>query len=109
MPDTVVRSLAEPFGNLADLVGAHARERPRHAAIVQGERSIDYGALDDAVDRIAAWLQRDGVAPREAVAICAGASIEYIAVFLACLRAGAAAALVSPALDPATIARMIAD
>jgi acyl-CoA synthetase (AMP-forming)/AMP-acid ligase II len=58
---------------------------------------------------MAAALQRDGVAPREAVAICAGASIEYLVVFLACLRMGAAAALVSPALPPAGIARMIGD
>jgi len=102
-------SLADPFGNLADLVARHAREQPRHAAIVHGGRSIDYGELDDAIDRIAAQLQRDGVLPREAAAICAGTSIEHVAVFLACLRAGAAAALVSPMLPAATIARMIAD
>src|SRR5438132_9221765 len=101
--------LAAAFGSFADLLRENARAAPARPAIVQGERAIDYAALDDAVDRVAAALQRDGIAPREAVVICAGTSIEYLVVFLACLRIGAAAALVSPALAPAAIARMIAD
>jgi long-chain acyl-CoA synthetase len=101
--------LEAPFGDFMALVRENARERPRHAAIVLGDRSIDYAALDEAVDRIAAELQRSGVRPRDAVAIVAATSIEYLVAFLACLRIGAAAALVSPYLPPATIARMVHD
>ena len=59
--------LAAPFGSLADLIGDHARARPAHAALVQGERLLDYAGLDAAMDRVAAALQREGTEPREAV------------------------------------------
>src|SRR5262249_11295323 len=101
--------LAEPFGNFAALIAEHARADPGHAAIVHGDRAIDYAALDAAMDRVAVSLQRGGIEPREPVAICAGTSIEYLVVFLGCLRAGVAAALVSPSLSPAAIERMVAD
>ena len=101
--------LAPPFGDFMALVRENALERPRHAAIVLGDRSLDYAQLDAAVDRVAAELQRAGVRPRDAVAIVAATSIEYLVAFLACLRIGAAAALVSPYLPAATIARMVHD
>ena len=101
--------LAAAFGNLADIVREIAREQPEHRALVQGERVLDYAAFDAAVDRVGAALQQRGVASRDAVAICAGTSIEYLVVFLACLRIGAAAALISPYAGAATIARMVAD
>ena len=101
--------IEEPFGNFAEVVRSHARADPHHAAIVHGDRMIDYATLDQAMDRVAISLQRDGIEPREAVAICAGTSIEYLVVFLGCLRAGVAAALVSPSLTPAAIERMVAD
>ena len=101
--------LAADFGNLADIVREIAREQPAHPALVQGEQMLDYASFDAAVDRVGAALQQQGVAPRDAVAICAGTSIEYLVVFLACLRIGAAAALISPYAGAATIARMVAD
>ncbi|HET7400604.1 MAG TPA: class I adenylate-forming enzyme family protein [Usitatibacter sp.] len=101
--------LAADFGNLADIVREIAREQPGHSALVQGERVLDYASFDAAVDRVGAALQQRGVAPRDAVAICAGTSIEYLVAFLACLRIGAAAALISPYAGAATIARMVAD
>ena len=101
--------LAEPFGDFGALLREHARAHPEHAAIILGDRALDYRSLDAAADRIAAGLQHAGVQPCDAVAICAATSIEYLVAFVACLRIGAAAALVSPYLPPATIARMIAD
>src|SRR5258708_38263748 len=101
--------LAAPFGSLADLIGDHARARPAHVALAHGERSLDYAGLDAAMDRVAAALQREGIEPREAVTIIATSSIEYLVVFLGCLRAGVAAAVIQPPLQPAAIARMAAD
>jgi acyl-CoA synthetase (AMP-forming)/AMP-acid ligase II len=49
------------------------------------------------MDRIAAALQRDGVAPQQRIAICASASVEYAAVFLGALRAGVVVAPLAPA------------
>jgi len=101
--------LAAGFGDFTDLVRENARRRPQRAALVLGDRVIDYRSLDARVDRVGAALQHGGVKPRDAVAICAGTSIEYLVAFLACLRVGAAAALVSPYVPIATIARMIED
>lgn len=102
-------ALAASFGDYAELVRGHAARRPAHPAIVHGERRISYGELDAAMDRIAATLQARGIASRQAVAICAATSIEYVMVFLGTLRAGMAPAPLSPALKPDDIAAMAID
>jgi acyl-CoA synthetase (AMP-forming)/AMP-acid ligase II len=76
------------FATLSTLIGAHAAERPNAPAIQEGSRTMTYGELDARVDRVAASFQRDGSRPREAIAICAGTSIDYLATFLGALRAG---------------------
>ena len=99
-----------PFRAIADLVREHARAAPDHPALREGERELSYGALDALMDRVAAALQRDGAhAGRDQVAICAGASIEYAAVFLGALRAGVAVAPLAPGSTPAQLAAMIDD
>ncbi|HLS86115.1 MAG TPA: class I adenylate-forming enzyme family protein [Burkholderiales bacterium] len=101
--------LRQPFATLPDLVRLHAGQRPRHRALVQDERVLDYEALDRLVDRIAASLQRDGVRPREAVAICAAMSIEYAAMFVGILRAGACVAPLSPSATAGQLEAMVKD
>jgi len=98
-----------PFRTIADLVREHARARPAQPALIQGERAMSYGELDTMMDRIAASLQRDGIAPRDAVAVCATASIEYAALFLGVLRAGAAVTPLAPSATPEQLAAMVAD
>jgi acyl-CoA synthetase (AMP-forming)/AMP-acid ligase II len=105
----VEAELAQAFGDFTALVRSHARERPRHVAVVHGERAATYAELDASIDRIAATLQREGVAPREAIAICAADCIEYVALFLGALRAGVAVAPIAPSLTPAAIAAMAID
>ena len=83
--------LASSFATMPDMVRAHASSRPDHSAMIEGERSVTFAELDALVDRAAAALQRDGVKPLDTVAICAPSSIEYVATFIATLRAGAAA------------------
>jgi acyl-CoA synthetase (AMP-forming)/AMP-acid ligase II len=106
---TLEELLQQPFAALPDLVRRNARERPKHAALVQDGRSLDYASLDSLADRIAASLQRDGVQPKEAVAICAPTSIEYGATFVGILRAGAAVAPLSPSAAPEAIDGMAKD
>ncbi|MDP3618611.1 MAG: class I adenylate-forming enzyme family protein, partial [Ramlibacter sp.] len=100
---------APPFCAIADLVRDHARVRPNQRALVQGERSVTWGQLDSMVDRIAASLQRDGVKPRERIAICGYNSLEYVAIFLGGLRAGAAVAPLPTGALPEQIATMVSD
>jgi acyl-CoA synthetase (AMP-forming)/AMP-acid ligase II len=107
--------LERPFATVPDLIRQNARERPRHAAIVQDNftdqpaRSIDYRTLDALMDRVAAALQRDGVAPRQSIAVCGSNSIEYAVLFLGALRAGVAIAPLAPSSTAESIARMTRD
>ena len=101
--------LGASFGTLPQLIRAQARERPEHAALVGGERSLDYAGLDAIADRAAVALQRDGIGRGAVVAICASASIEYAAVFIGILRAGAAVAPLAPSSTPESLAAMLRD
>lgn len=106
---TIEEILAQDFRTLPELIRLHAGQRPGHRALVQNERSLDYRALDELADRIAATLQREGVKPGEAIAICATMSIEYAAVFVGALRAGVAVAPLAPSSTAASIATMVTD
>ncbi len=83
--------------------------RPAQQALLQGERSVTWGQLDAMVDRVAASLQRDGVQPQQAIAICAANSLEYVAAFLGALRAGVVVAPLAIQSQPAQLAAMVAD
>jgi long-chain acyl-CoA synthetase len=106
---SVEHALAQPFGTLPDLLRMHAERDPRHPALVQDGRTLDYGALDALVDRIAAMLQSEGLGPGDAIAICGANSIHYAAVFLGGLRAGVAVAPLAPSSTPESLASMVAD
>src|SRR6185436_4965937 len=101
--------LAQEFHTLPELIRLHAAQRPRHIALRQDERTLDYRSLDELADRIAATLQRAGLGPDCTIAICAAMSIEYAAVFIGALRAGIAVAPLAPSSTPAGIASMVAD
>ena len=98
-----------PFQAIADLIAEHGRVQPRQLALVQDERSVTWGQLHAMADRVASSLQRDGLKPGEAISICAGNSLEYIAVFVGGLRAGAAVAPLSTHSSPQQLASMVAD
>ena len=85
-----------PFRALPDLIREHARARPQQAALVQGDECIGYAELDRLMDRVAASLQRDGLKPGDAIALCAQPSPRYGLVFLGALRAGVTSCIVKP-------------
>jgi long-chain acyl-CoA synthetase len=98
-----------PFDNLPALVAALARARPDATALVVGPQRLSYAELDALADRVAASLQRDGARPQEVVAVCAGTSVEYIALFLGALRAGLAVAPLAPSSTAAQLVSMALD
>ena len=101
--------LASDFATLPDLIAAHAAERGEKPAIIGPDRSYTYAALDAAMDRIAAALQRDGLARGQAVAIVSAPSAASAALFLGTLRAGGAAAPLAPGSTPEQLAAMVGD
>lgn len=106
---SVADMLAQPFGTLPDLIRHHAPARPDRIAIADGDAQIGYAALDRMMDRVAAALQRDGAAQRQAVAIVSYPSLAQAIIFLGALRAGGIAAPVQPSATPSQIAGMVAD
>ena len=99
----------DSFHNLADLVRTHSAARPQQPALIHGDQRVSHAQLDALVDRIAAALQRDGVRPGEAIALCGQSTTTYAALFLGGLRAGAAVAPLSPSVTPADFAAMLRD
>ncbi len=97
------------FTSLPERIGAQARARPDHLALIQDGRTLTYAGLDGLMDRVAATLEAKGVKPQEAIAICASSSIEYVAVFCGALRAGVVVAPLAPSSTAESLAGMIAD
>ncbi|RYG18020.1 MAG: 4-coumarate--CoA ligase [Caulobacteraceae bacterium] len=97
------------FHDIPSLVALHAAERPDHIAVAYGERSVTYREFNDDCDRVAAALQRDGVANRDVVAICALSSIEYMTTFVGALRAGVAVSPLAPSSTPESLVVMLDD
>ena len=106
---TPTASPLPPFRALGDIVREHAAARPAHTAFVHGTRRLSWGELDALADRVAAALQRDGVGPREAIAISGANSLEYAVLFIGGLRAGVAVAPLPTGATPAQLAGMVGD
>ena len=108
-PAAPMADLPAPFADLPALVAGHARARPEALALVVGPQRVSYAALDGLADRVAASLQRDGLAPQQVVAICGASSVAYLAVFLGALRAGLAVAPLAPSATAAQLLEMARD
>ena len=98
-----------PFVAITDRIREHARSRPALPALVCGDETVHYAALDAAIDRVAASLQRDGHAIGDVVALCGAPSIRYASLYLGALRAGLVVAPLAPSVTPRTFASMLAD
>jgi len=86
--------------NIGMISDAAATGDPDRVALIIGKRLIGYGQLAAAVERCAAGLAANGVAPGTRVAVVDGGSLLSIASVLGAARIGAAAALMNPALTP---------
>ncbi len=106
---TAAQLLEQDFSTMPDMIRAHAKERPDHPAVIDGDRTVTFAKFDALIDRAAAALQRDGVGNRGAAAICGPSSIEYVTVFVAALRVGAAACPLAPSSTPEQLAAMVRD
>lgn len=104
---------AAAFQSIPDMIRAHALAEPGRQALLEEQggatQALSYGELDRLMDQVAVALQRDGVQPGQAIAVCASSSIPYAAVFLGALRAGVVVAPLAPGSTPEALARMIDD
>ena len=97
------------FRNLAEVLHEHGLRQPTRPALVQGDLTLSYGELDALMDRVAAALQRDGIRPGEAIALCGSSTPWQAALFLGALRAGVVVAPLAPSVTPQSFAAMLGD
>lgn len=76
-------------GLITDPLSFWAKTRPDEAAIVFGERSVNFAELHRWTDGVAGHLAGLGLRPGEVVSISGANSIEWIAAALGAIKAGA--------------------
>lgn len=88
--------LSRSFGTLPELLAGYAQTRPQHPALVLGDQVLDFAQLHARVQQAAGALQRDGVQPGQAIAMCAATSLAYVCTFLGAVQAGVTVAPLPP-------------
>jgi len=81
---------------LSDCLRRNARRFPDHPALIYFGAKITFGALNDAVDRFAAGLQKLGVAKGDRVALFMPNCPQYVIAYYGALRAGGAVTPCNP-------------
>ena len=85
--------------NVAELVSQQASLDPHGTALVEAygtERSLTWGALDDQVSRVAAWLSGQGLVAGQRVALVLTNRLELPVTYFAALRLGLVVVPVNP-------------
>jgi acyl-CoA synthetase (AMP-forming)/AMP-acid ligase II len=81
------RNLAQRI-NVGDALTRSAAARPDQLAIVDGPRRLTYAQFDAWVNRLAHGLLARGYTTGDALALAAGNSAEFLAVYYACAKTG---------------------
>ena len=99
----------DDFEPLCEMIAATARATPERAALQDETQSRTWAELDAGMDRVAAALQREGIAPGETIAICASSTVDYLTTFLGAVRVGVAVAPLPPSATSQSLAAMLED
>jgi len=93
--------------NITDDIARWSVRQPGHPALVLGDRTIDYAALEALIARGAGWLAGRGVAAGYGVAVCIADPLRHLVAALALARLGAGQFAFPPAaVSHATVATM---
>jgi acyl-CoA synthetase (AMP-forming)/AMP-acid ligase II len=101
--------LEKPFGSYPDLIAFWGKDCPDRIALDDGIESLNWGEVSALVERMAAQLQRDGLAKGQAVAILGTTSVRYALAYLAAVRAGGCAAPLTTSAAPGQLNAMLRD
>lgn len=104
-----VAYLERPFGELSNLINAHACNQPNRIALDDGDEQLSWSETAALVNRIAAQLQAEGLVKGQAVAILGTTTVRYALVYLAAIIAGGCAAPLTTSATAKQLAAMIAD
>ena len=95
--------------SLPALFAAQAQASPDAVAVICGERTLSYAALEAQSNRLAQHLRAKGVGPETVVGLCVERSGEMLIGLLGILKAGAAYLPLDPAYPAERLAFMLAD
>ena len=84
---------------LHEMFRRQALRTPDAVAVVDGDDSITYGELDNLTDRLAGYLQANGVTFDNPVGIFMETSYEYVVSYIAILKAGGGVHAAGPRLS----------
>ena len=102
-------STSDDFVALSDLVHLQAQNRGAAQAACDALERLSWAHFDAQADVVAVWLQTQGIAKGDPVAVCAAASVRYAVAFVGILRAGAVVVPLSPSVTPPVMASMLRD
>ncbi len=94
---------------LAALLTAAAEANPDGVAVIDGDRTLTYRALDARSSQLARLLLARGARPESAVAIALPRSLESVVAVWAVAKTGAAFVPIDPGFPPARIEYQVAD
>lgn len=99
--------LATSSGNIAELLWRAGRDRPRHEAIADGDRSVSYAALRNRAAAIAESLITQGIRPGDRVALLEERNADAAAAIFGIIASGAVAVCVNDKLRARQIEHML--
>ncbi|WP_260396970.1 amino acid adenylation domain-containing protein [Variovorax sp. KBW07] len=94
---------------IADRIAHWARTTPEAPAVEEGDRCLSYAALDVRINRMARWMQAQGVTHGAVVALALPRSIDLLVAMFAAWRAGAGYLPLEPEWPAARRAMVLAD
>jgi len=98
-----------PECTVVEWVRRAASKHPDREAVVCGARRITWAEFDNSINQVANTLLSLGIQRGDRVAILASASIEYLEVFMGCLRSGACLVPLSTMASTQSLEKMVTD
>jgi len=98
-----------PSNTMAAIVEDRVAHAPQAIAIVQGERSMSYGELNQHANRLAHFLIDKGVGPESLVGVSLERSADMVMAIVAIWKAGAAYLPLDPEYPRARLEHMLKD
>lgn len=86
---------------IAGGIRANALATPTATAVIDGDRVLSFGALDERASRLGTWLLGRGLQPGERVAVLVGNRLEYPEIAAGIAKAGLVMVPLNPRLTPA--------
>ena len=94
---------------LPEVLALHGQWRSAHTALIEGERSLSWGAFDRLLNQVANGLRALGVQPGDRVAVLMHNSLEMVVALFGTLKSGAVVVPLNLSVTDQTLIEMVCD